>query len=59
MSESKKIDQAWSLLAAAVIKQYLLDKQNNKKDAYINKNWYNNLLLLANRFAKLNIKEME
>lgn len=59
MSESKKIDQAWSLLAAAIIKKYLLDKQKDRKDAYINKNWYNNLLLLANRFAKLNVKEME
>lgn len=59
MSESKKIDQAWSLLATAIIKSYLLDKKKGRKDAYINKNWYNNLLLLANRFAKLNVKEME
>lgn len=59
MSESKKIDQAWSLLATAIIKSYLLYKKKGRKDAYINKNWYNNLLLLANRFAKLNIKEME
>lgn len=59
MSESKKIDQAWSLLATAIIKSYYQDKKKGRKDAYINKNWYNNLLMLANRFAKLNVKEME
>ena len=49
----------WSLLATAIIKEYHRDKQKNRKDAYINKEWYNTLLLLANRYAKLKIKEME
>ena len=49
----------WSLLATAIIKEYHRDKQKNIKDTYINKEWYNTLLLLANRYAKLKIKEME
>jgi hypothetical protein len=49
----------WSLLATAIIKEYHRDKQKNRKDAYINKEWYNTLLLLANRFANLKIKELE
>lgn len=52
MSEDvREHPHAWSLLACAILKQYHQDVKRGRKDAYINDEWYDILLTLANRFA--------
>ena len=59
MIDVKIYPKSWSLLATAIIKRYLADKKKGLEDAYMNPDWYNNLLLLANRYSELKVKELE
>ena len=48
------IEQGWSRLACAILKQYHKDLKS-KKTELMNDDWYDDLLALATRFAKIKI----
>lgn len=53
-----KVEQAWSSLASAILKQYFNDKHSSikkiREDNYFDLEWYDDLLQFSARFAKIN-----